>query len=104
PYVAKCLWRDELLPAKWCLDHDMIQVYLLHMLEWRVECDYSWSKPVGNLGKGLKKSLPADLWAALEASHAGATIEDNWEALFACITLFRRIGTEVGEHLGYTYP
>lgn len=19
PYVAKCLWRDELLPAKWCL-------------------------------------------------------------------------------------
>jgi hypothetical protein len=23
PYVAKCLWRDELLPAKWCLDYDM---------------------------------------------------------------------------------
>ena len=20
PYVAKCLWRDDLLPAKWCLD------------------------------------------------------------------------------------
>lgn len=20
PYVAKCLWRGELFPAKWCLD------------------------------------------------------------------------------------
>ena len=23
PYVAKCLWRDELMPAKWALDYDM---------------------------------------------------------------------------------
>jgi aminoglycoside 6-adenylyltransferase len=104
PYVAKCLWRDELLPAKWCLDTDMIQTYLLRMLEWRAECDQGWSKPVGNLGKGLKKLLPADLWAMLEASHAGASLEDNWEALFVCMALFRRAGIEVGTALGYTYP
>jgi hypothetical protein len=28
PYVAKCLWCDELLPAKWCLDDDMKHNYL----------------------------------------------------------------------------
>jgi aminoglycoside 6-adenylyltransferase len=27
-YVAKCLWRDELRPAKWCLDYDMKHLYL----------------------------------------------------------------------------
>jgi aminoglycoside 6-adenylyltransferase len=31
PYVAKHLWRDELLPAKWCLDYDMKHVYLLRI-------------------------------------------------------------------------
>jgi aminoglycoside 6-adenylyltransferase len=35
PYVAKCLWRDELLPAKWCLDYDMKHTYLRQLLEWR---------------------------------------------------------------------
>jgi aminoglycoside 6-adenylyltransferase len=33
PYVAKFLWRDELLPAKWCLDYDMKHTYLRRMLE-----------------------------------------------------------------------
>jgi aminoglycoside 6-adenylyltransferase len=33
PYVAKYLWRDELLPAKWCLDYDMKHTYLRRMLE-----------------------------------------------------------------------
>ena len=26
--MAKCLWRDEIFPAKWCLDYDMKHVYL----------------------------------------------------------------------------
>ena len=33
PYVAKCLWRDELMPAKWCLECDMKHKYLRQMLE-----------------------------------------------------------------------
>jgi len=61
PYVAKYLWRDELLPAKWCLDYDMKHEYLRPMLEWRMECDHDWSVPVRNLGKGLMKLLPPDI-------------------------------------------
>lgn len=104
PYVAKCLLRDELLPAKWCLDYDMRDVYLRPMLEWRMECDHGWAMRTGALGKGLKKRLPPDLWAELEATYAGAGIEDNWESLFRMIAVFRRIGREVGDHLGFTYP
>ncbi len=77
PYVAKCLLRDELLPAKWCLDHDMRDVYLRPMLAWRMECDHGWSVPTGALGKGLKKRLPAALWAELEGTYAAAAMEDN---------------------------
>jgi aminoglycoside 6-adenylyltransferase len=104
PYVAKCLWRDELLPAKWCLDYDMKHNYLRKLLEWRVEIDHNWSVPAGYLGKGLKKRLPSDLWARVEQTYCGPRIAENWDALALTMALFREIAVEVGAHLGYTYP
>lgn len=104
PYVAKCLLRGELLPAKWCLDYDMRHVYLHPMLEWYVGCRHEWSIPVGSLGKGMKKLLPTDLWSDLETTFAGADIEENWDALFRMLALYRRVAREVGEALGYDYP
>ena len=104
PYVAKCLLRGELLPAKWCLDYDMKHVYLRPMLEWLMGLMHNWSLSTGWLGKGLKKKLPAELWSQLEASYADANFEANWQALFNTMTLFRRVATEVGEGLGYAYP
>jgi aminoglycoside 6-adenylyltransferase len=104
PYVAKCLWRDELLPAKWCLDSDMKHLYLRQVLEWRMAMDHRWSVPTGALGKGLKKRLPPDIWTALEQTYVGARIADNWEALAHTMALFRQVALEVGEQLGYAYP
>jgi aminoglycoside 6-adenylyltransferase len=104
PYVAKCLLRDEVLPAKWCLDYDMRYVYLLPMLEWRMECDHDWKISPGVNGKGLKRYLPPELWVELEDTYAGAGIEENWQSLFRMISLFRRVGHEVAARLGYAYP
>jgi len=104
PYVAKCLWRDELLPAKWCLDYDMKHIYLRQLLEWRMEIDHGWSVPAGFLGKGLKKRLPAHIWPQVEQTFAGARIADNWDALAHTLALFRQVAVEVGQHLGYSYP
>ncbi|MBN1934685.1 MAG: aminoglycoside 6-adenylyltransferase [Anaerolineae bacterium] len=105
PYVAKCLWRDELMPAKWCLDYDMKHVYVRQMLEWRIECEHGWRVvPAGALGKGLKKRLPPDLWRQLESAYAGAGIEENWAALFETIAVYRQAAVEVADRLGYAYP
>jgi aminoglycoside 6-adenylyltransferase len=104
PYMAKCLLRGELFPAKWCLDYDMKHVHLRPMLEWHVGLHHDWSVPVGSLGKGLKKRLPPELWSQLHATYAGADVADNWEALFRTMTLFRQVAIEVGEGLGYSYP
>ena len=104
PYVAKCLWRGELLPAKWCLDYDMKHVYLRPLLEWRVEIDHNWSIPVGSLGKRLKKYLPSKTWADLERTYAGADMIENWIALERTLELFRRVANVVGASLSYSYP
>ncbi len=104
PYVAKCLRRDELMPAKYCLDFDMKHVFLRQMLDWRMECDRHWSVPTGFLGRGLKASLPPGIWSQLESTYVGAEIEANWDALFCTLALFRQVAVEVAEHLGYAYP
>jgi aminoglycoside 6-adenylyltransferase len=104
PYVAKCLLRGELLPVKWCLDYDMKHVYLRPMLEWLMGLHHNWSLPTGWLGKGLKKELPPELWSQLEDTYAGADPDENWEALFRTMALFRRVAMEVGDGLGYSYP
>jgi aminoglycoside 6-adenylyltransferase len=102
-YVAKNLWRDELIPATYSFD--LIRTgHLRQMLEWRMEIDHEWSVQTGALGKGLKKHLPPDVWVAFEQTYAGADIEEIWTAFFTALELFRRVAMEVGEALGYAYP
>jgi aminoglycoside 6-adenylyltransferase len=103
-YVAKLLWRDDLMAAKYLLDFAMKQESLRPMLEWHMEIDHHWSVKPGPFGRRLTRWLRADLWGELENTYTGAGLEANWEAMFKTIALFRKAAIEVGEHLGYTYP
>jgi aminoglycoside 6-adenylyltransferase len=103
-YVAKHLWRDDLLPAKFCFDTMLKGEKLLEMLIWELELHHGWSLKPGALGKGLKKQLLPERWAALERTYVGSGLEENWSALFQAIELFREAGREVGQALGFAYP
>lgn len=103
-YVAKNIWRDELLPAKYSFDHVMKQELLRLMLVWRMEIDHNWSIRPGVLGKGLSRYLRADVWQQLKSTYVGAGSEENWDALFRLIDLYRQVAVEVGAALGYAYP
>jgi aminoglycoside 6-adenylyltransferase len=103
-YVAKFLWRDDVIAAKHILDHSLKQEYLLRMLEWRIEIEHAWSVKPGPYGRGLKRWLPPDVWADLEGTYTGADLDSNWIALFRTIDLTRRVAITVGQRLGYNYP
>ena len=103
-YVAKFLWRDDVMAAKHILDHSLKQEHLRPMLEWHVEIDQQWSIKFGPYGRRLKQHLRPDLWTELQSTYTGAELEANWEALFRTIILMRRVATDVGEHLGFPYP
>jgi len=103
-YAAKHLWRDDLMAAKYNLDHGMKLDNLRLMLEWRLEIDHHWSVKPGPYGRRLKKWLSPDIWAELESTYTGAGLEANWEAMFRSIALFRKVAIEVGDRLGYAYP
>lgn len=103
-YAAKFLWRDDMMAAKHILDHSLKEQHLRPMLEWHAEIDHQWSLKPGPYGRRLKQHVRPDLWAELERTYCGMEIEENWEALFRTIALMRRVATEVGDHLGFTYP
>lgn len=103
-YVAKFLWRDDLIAAKHILDGGMKQEYLRPMLEWRMEIEHGWTVKPGPYGRRLKRWLRPDLWDELENTYTGLSLEDNWEALFRTIALFRKVAQEVGALLSLPYP
>jgi len=103
-YVAKFLWRDDLVAAKYILDHSLKHQHLLIMLAWRIEMDHDWALKLGPYGRGLKRCLPPDLWEQFEATYTDAEPSSNWSALFRSIDVMRRVAVEVGDHLNFRYP
>lgn len=102
-YVAKNLWRDELLPAKYSSDTVIRYQLLLRMLEWYVQTYNKWECRTGVAGKGMKKLLDVDTWTQLTKTFAGADIEENWDALFKTTDIFRKIAIKVANDLDYEY-
>jgi aminoglycoside 6-adenylyltransferase len=103
-YVAKYLLRDDVMAAKFLLDGEMKHENLRPILEWHIEIENDWQVKPGNYGRRIKKWLRPDLWADLESTYAGAGIAENWQALFRLMDLVHKVGIEVGEKSGFTYP
>ncbi len=94
-YVAKAQARGELFFARFVLDAELTYDCLRTMLEWRIELDRAWNWKPGAFGRGIEHELPNEIAAELEAAHDSAE---------RTIALFRRVGRDVGERLGYAYP
>lgn len=103
PYVAKGLWREEIIYAKSMFDQP-IREQLMKMLTWYVGVKTEFARSPGKLGKHFKQFLEPELWAMLEQSYADASYENTWAALFTTCQLFRVTAMHVAEHLGFDYP
>jgi aminoglycoside 6-adenylyltransferase len=103
-YVAKSLWRDDMVFARWCLDQDLKLETMRRMLEWRIEIDHDWSMKPGVYGRGLKQLLPPNIWSEFASTYVSLGVEETWTALDRVIALFRQVAVDVGNALGYIYP
>ncbi|MFD6208952.1 aminoglycoside 6-adenylyltransferase [Peribacillus sp. NPDC060253] len=101
-YVAKGLWRKEILYAQEHLSH--IRSMHIQMLEWKVGIDTNFSVSVGKSGKYLEKFISEKSWEQLLATYADGSIDGIWNALFAMCDHFDRTAAYVGKHLNCDYP
>jgi aminoglycoside 6-adenylyltransferase len=103
PYVAKGLWREELIHAQYILN-TWLRPELLKMLSWYFGMQTDFQKSPGNLGKHLKGQIGAELWRLLECTYSDSQWDNIWEALFSMDDLFRQVATAVANHFGFNYP
>jgi aminoglycoside 6-adenylyltransferase len=103
PYVAKGLWRGELIYPKLFLDGYMREE-LLRMMTWYFGIHTGFSRSPGKVGKNLRDVLGVVLWRQYETTHSDHHPENIWRALFEMGAIFRQVAVEVAEHFGFTYP
>ena len=103
PYVAKGLWREEIIYAKHMLDQ-VIREQLMKMLTWHMAVKTQFLRSPGKLGKHLEQYLEPEVWAMLEKTYADASYESTWDSLHMMCELFRMTANLVGEHFGFDYP
>ncbi|MGE6226747.1 aminoglycoside 6-adenylyltransferase [Paenibacillus chitinolyticus] len=101
-YVAKGLWRQEILYA---IDHvNLVRAMLLKMLEWKVGMDTGFSLSIGKNSKFLKRYLDEDSWNKLLSTYENGDYEQVWNALYVTGELFEPAALQVAAEFGYTYP
>jgi aminoglycoside 6-adenylyltransferase len=103
PYVAKGLWRGEILYAKYLLDQ-VVREQLMRMLAWHIGVPTGFSRNPGKLGKYFQRYLEPELWELLLKTYADADYNRTWEALFTMCALFRRVAIPIAEHFDFDYP
>ena len=103
PYVAKGLWRGELIYAKTMLD-EIVREELMKMLKWYFGIKTGFKMSPGKLGKNFKNVFEQEFLSEIESTYSDANFERNWESLFTMTALFRKIAHQVALTFSFEYP
>jgi aminoglycoside 6-adenylyltransferase len=103
PYVAKALWRDEILYAKQLME-EVLRVQLTKCLVWYVGSKTGFAVSIGKAGKHFRRYLEPAQWELLLLSYTDADTERTWDALMAMSKLFGSTALDVGKTFEYEYP
>ena len=103
PYVAKDLWRREIIYARFMLDQ-VVRQQLEVMLVWHIGIQTQFARNLGYHGKYFESCLAPDLWQMLLATYVASGYAETWDALTAMCRLFSRVAVEAAGHFGFDYP
>jgi len=102
-YVAKGLWRGEIIYAKYMLDR-IVRDQLMKMLTWWIGVQADFSCSPGKFGRYFQRYLEPELWDMLLQTYSDADYERTWASLHQMCRLFRKVALSVAEHFGLEYP
>lgn len=101
PYIAKGLWRNELLYALDCFQNPKFK--LITMLNWLVGTETDFTVSTGKSGKYLKNYLPPQIWQKLLTTYPSGDPASIWQALFSMMDLFDETARQVADQMHFTY-
>jgi len=103
PYVAKGLWRREILYARFMLD-EVVRAELLKMLKWHIGIRTGFAVNPGKHGKYYQRYLEPEMWEMVLGTYAAGEYKATWEALLLMGKLFRKAALDVSGYFGFQYP
>ncbi len=103
PYVAKALWREELVNAKSLIEKET-RAQLMKMVNWYFGIKTGFKRSPGKESKQVKSVIEPHLWMKLEATYAGPDFEATWDSILTMGDLFRMTAKHVAESYGFEYP
>ena len=101
-YVAKGLWRNEIVYAK-SMYELFVRPQALRMLDWYIGMRAGFTVNPGKYGRLYRRYLPQDLWVLLERSYSDADISNSWAALHTLYRAFRISSEAVARNCGFTF-
>ena len=102
PYVAKGLWRGEIIYAQSMFHY--VREQLMKMLAWHIGVKTGFAINPGKYGKHFQRHLEPELWAMLEQTYSDANYDRTWDAHEMMCRLFRLTASRVAAHFGFDYP
>lgn len=101
PYVAKGLWRGQILYAQSHMEH-CTRNMLVQMLSWYAGAEHGFDRSVGKQGDRLAQVLPADWWQRLIQTFARGKEDEIWNALLTAAELFAAVSKKTAVLLAFS--
>jgi aminoglycoside 6-adenylyltransferase len=101
-YVAKGLWREEIIYAKDMLEIPVREMFL-KMIEWYIGTETGFSVSFGKSGKNMKSYLSPALYNKILLTYPDADARNIWKSLFIMTDIFRDLANKISGNLCFTY-
>ncbi len=101
-YVAKGLWRGEIIYAKDMLENPVRKMFM-KIIEWRIGINTDFSVNFGASGKNLKQYVDVELYEKILATYADSNIENLWKSLFLMTDIFDESAKNIADYFGFSY-
>jgi aminoglycoside 6-adenylyltransferase len=101
-YVAKALYREEIILAKDLLENPVRSMFL-KIIEWVIGLKTNFSASFGKSGRNIKEYVSSGLYKKILSTYPDSKIENIWEALFKMTEIFGELAKEIKIVLNFKY-
>ena len=101
-YVAKGLWREDILYAKDMFENP-VRAMFLKMIEWHVGITTHFSVSFGKSGKNAKANVTPALWTRILNTYPNAESKNIWDSLLLMAEIFKELAKYVANELQFNY-
>ena len=103
-YLPKCLIRGDLFYFKFMMEKIIRVEYVIPMVEWYVGSRNGWMVTTNKYGRLFKNFLDDGEWDALQATFAGSSLAQNWDATLQLLHTFHSMAKATAARMNYLYP